>query len=467
MSGAARGFAHLVVLLRFPIVVAWIVGAAWLTLTLPTLEEAQTGSLGDLVPTSSPAVEAELRSKRLFGFPLVARSVLVERDPDGLSAGRQADVAQRALALNDGDYPGLTSIEGALPVTNALGAPPFSRERSTTALTYLFFRPDIGPVGRTGLTERLIERRVDQSAGTFVGATGLIPARAAQGELIRDTLPLITLLTVVLVAGAVGLHFRAVGPPLVTLLTVGVAYLVSVRLLAYVAERLGISVPREVEPVIVVLIFGVVTDYAIFLLSRFRSQLAEGHPRREAAITTTTELMPIIVAAGLAIVGASMALGVAELGFLRAFGPGMAVGVAVGVLAVLTLVPALLAIVGNLVFWPRGTGRGARGAGAGGSRSRGARRPPGYFSAVRVATRWPRLTVLVCALLLLGAASGVVGLRSNNAPIRGLPADSEPARAYRQATAGFAPGVVAPTVVVVEGRGITARRRELARLGAR
>lgn len=68
MSGPARAFAHLVVFLRFPIVLAWIVGAAWLTVNLPTLAEAQTGSLGDLVPTSSEAIEAELRSKRLFGL---------------------------------------------------------------------------------------------------------------------------------------------------------------------------------------------------------------------------------------------------------------------------------------------------------------------------------------------------------------------------------------------------------------
>lgn len=464
MTGPARAFAVAVVFLRFPIALAWIVGAAWLTINLPTLEEAQTGSLGDLVPANSEAIDAELRSKQLFGFPVVARSVLVERRPEGLSAGRQLEVAQRARALGRGDYPGLTSIEGALPLSNAFGTPPFSRERSTTALTYLFFRPEIGPVGRTGLTERLIERRVDQGEGTFVGATGLIPARAAQGELIRDALPLITLLTVVLVAGAVGIHFRAVGPPLVTLLTVGVAYLVSVRLMAYVAARAGVSVPQEVEPVIVALLFGVVTDYVIFLLSRFRSRLAEGEQRRDAAIGTTTELVPIILTAGLAIVGASLALGAAELGFLRAFGPGMAMAVAIGMLAALTLVPALLAIFGGLVFWPRGAGApdpGAHGAVGAGPASGPGRR----FSTVSIATRRPRATVLICTLLLLACASGVVGLRSGNAPIRGLPADSEPAQAYRQATAGFAPGVVAPTVVVVDGPGVTARRSELARLG--
>lgn len=465
MSGPARAFARLVVFLRFPIVLAWIVGAAWLTVNLPTLAEAQTGSLGDLVPTSSEAIEAELRSKRLFGFPVVARSVLVERRPDGLSARRQVEVAQRARALNDGDYPGLTSIEGALPITNAFGAPPFSRERSTTALTYLFFRPEIGPVGRTGLTERLIERRVEEDEGTFVGATGLIAARAAQGELIRDSLPLITLLTVVLVAGAVGVHFRTVGPPLVTLLTVGVAYLVSVRLLAYVAERVGVSVPREVEPVIVALLFGVVTDYVIFLLSRFRSRLTEGDPRREAAIGTTAELMPIILTAGLAIVGASLALSVAELGFLRAFGPGMAMAVAIGMLTALTLVPALFAILGSFVFWPRRTGGPGPGEGLDEAGARVASEPRRRLSAVSIATRRPRATALICTLLLLGGASGVIGLRSDNAPIRGLPADSEPAQAYRQATAGFAPGVVAPTVIVVEGAGIVVRRRELARLG--
>jgi hypothetical protein len=72
-----------------------------------------------------------------------------------------------------------------------------------------------------------------------VGVTGVLPARVAQYEAIQDALPLIEAATVVLISLIVGLHFRALGAPLINLTAVTVAYLVSIRSIAAVGERLG------------------------------------------------------------------------------------------------------------------------------------------------------------------------------------------------------------------------------------
>jgi len=72
--------------------------------------------------------------------------------------------------------------------------------------------------------------------------------------------------------------------------------------------------------VIVVLLFGVVTDYAIFFLSRVRRRISDGEDAQPAAVRGTAELLPVIVTAGLTVVGASAALVVAELGFSRRSG---------------------------------------------------------------------------------------------------------------------------------------------------
>ena len=61
-----------------------------------------------------------------------------------------------------------------------------------------------------------------------------------------------------------------------------IAYFVTVRVLGWSGERLGVTVPREVEPVLVVLLLGLVTDYAVFFLSGMRSALATGLPKRAA-----------------------------------------------------------------------------------------------------------------------------------------------------------------------------------------
>jgi RND superfamily putative drug exporter len=456
--------AWLVVRLRFAVIAFWIAAAVVLTMALPTIREAQVGSLGDLVPNDARAVDAEIRSSELFRFPLLSRTLVVQRDRDGLSSRELAAFARRAVELNRGEYPELKRVGGALPISNVLGKPPFSRERSTTAITYLFFLPEVSQPDAEILADRFVEQRIKPRYEGFVGVTGAIPARSAQAEEIEKALPLVELGTVLLVALVVGLYFRAIGAPLAALAAVAVSYLVSIRLIAYIGKQIGVSVPSEVEPVIVVLLFGVVTDYSIFFLSRIRRQMAEGEEPHLAAMRSSAELLPIIVTAGLTVVAASAALVVAKLGFLQAFGPGTAMAVLVGLLVAVTLVPALIAVAGKWLFWPRPPGPAAQ---SGGKQERAparARRRGRRSPALRVATKRPAATAAVVAVALAVAATGVLRLELGNPLIRGLPADSETREAYAQASRGFTPGILSPTVVIVERRGLVADRDRLAAL---
>ncbi|MDQ4130184.1 MAG: MMPL family transporter [Actinomycetota bacterium] len=462
-TGLAGLVARAMVALRWPILLFWLGAAVVLTTQLPTVQEAQVGALGDLVPTDADAVSAEIRSHQLFAFPLLSRTIVVQRDPSGLSSKEQLRVGARALAINRGEIPGLTGIGGALAITNALGAPPFSKERSTTALTYLFVPPGIGAVGRAGLARRFVERHVEPGFEGFVGVTGTIRARTQQAQIVAEHLPLVELATLVLVLLAVGLHFRALGAPLANLAAVAVSYLVSIRLIAYIGERSGVSVPSEVEPVMVVLLFGVVTDWSIFFLSRFRQRLAEGETPHEAAERGTAQLLPIIVTAGLTVAGGSAALVFAKLGFLQAFGPGLAMSVLIALAVSITLVPALLAIGGRALFWPMRPGPEVAPEDAGEDQAAEHERRSGRWRALRLASTRPLLTALVCCALLLAAATGLLRLNLGNPLIRGLPEDSETREAYAQASQGFAPGILSPTVVVVEGPGVVRRRAALAR----
>ena len=138
---------------------------------------------------------------------------------------------------------------------------------------------------------------------------------------------------------------------------------------------------------------------------------------------------------------------VAKSGFLRAFGPVLSLSVLTAVVVSVTLLPALLAIFGRGLFWP--------------ARPRRNRRRLVSRAAARV------LTVRVVALAL-GAAC-VVGLgalavhadrlRLEVAFVAALPPDSEPARAAEAAAAGFAPGVIAPTEVLLQGAGVADRQK--------
>jgi putative drug exporter of the RND superfamily len=261
---------------------------------------------------------------------------------------------------------------------------------------------------------------------------------------ITDSLPLFELGTVLLVALVVGLHFRAPGAPLVALLAVAVAYLTSIRLIAWIGQRLGVSVPSEVEPVIVVLLFGVVTDYAIFFLSRVRRRIAHGEDAHTAAVRGTAELLPIIVTAGLTVVGASAALVVARLGFFQAFGPGMAMAVLIGLAVAVTLIPALLAIGGRAVFWPRRPGVELSSADAAEETPTEREGRPARTRALAFATRRPALTAAATAAVLVVAASGLARLDLGNPLIRGLPEDADARRPTPQPARGLRPASCRP-----------------------
>jgi putative drug exporter of the RND superfamily len=443
----ARLFAKVTVGLRWLIVPAWIAAALGSVLYLPTLGTGEPLALGGLVPSDAEALRVGEREARLFQLPLTADTVVVQRNPDGLSASVQARALARALAASKNPQSS-TGIAFALPISNALGLFPGSRERGTTVLTYLFFGPQASLVNRVDNAE-LYASRIDRPDDALVGITGPAPARLKQYQEIDSHLELVELATVLLILVVVGLTFRAVGAPLLTLFVAAIAFMVSDGLIPWVGKQLEVSVPAEVEPLVVALTLGIVTDYAVFYLAGYRRRLMEGLGRVEAARAVTVRVTPIVATAGLIVVLGTASLLVGELEFFRAFGPALALTAAVSLVVSITLVPALLALVGWRVFWP-----GVREGQLGQAR-------PGEFSspvreaAARFVSSLPVALVLVvlCTSLLLLAATGISHARLAFRLISGLSSHTEERRAADAAGRGFAPGVLSPTILLVQGGG--------------
>ncbi|MGE5689980.1 MAG: MMPL family transporter [Pseudomonadota bacterium] len=444
MTGAtvARGVAWLIVRLRWPIAVAWIAAAVAAVVYLPSLEDSgDETSLAGLVPSDTESIATGIRSAQLFDVPVITHTAVVQRDPNGLSDAALKRVARRAERVSKHRDGELAAIEGALPIVNAEGVVPGSRESRTTAITYLFFDPGKTAIDdQDELAHRYAEKYVHVRGDALVGVTGAVPARLEEWRQIATALPWVTAATIAVIALILGVYFRSPVAPLVTLLAAGTAYLVSLRTVGVIGEKLGATIPRDAEPVLVVLLLGVVTDYAVFFLHGMRERLTGGEDRLAAAEHATAEYLPIVVTAGLIVAGGTLALVAGQLDFFRAFGPGMALTVLISLGVAITLVPAVMAILGGRAFWP--------------SRVRELEPPPERPGRVaRFATR--RVVALVIALLALaGLAFGARGLGETAlgiSQIRGLPQGSEPKRAADAAARGFAPGILSPTVLLVEG----------------
>ena len=448
--------------LRFLVLLGWIAAVVWVLVSLPALEGSSSGSLRELLPANTPAVRAEQISIERFSFPLLSRTIVVVRNPRGLPARRQASLVRLASQLSYHQLPAYSQIKGALPLSDRVGGPSFARRPGTTMLMYLFFPPSVSTSVSTQVAQRLVTREIGHRPGEYEGVTGEVPATVAEQSLINSRLVWVGLATILLVALAVGVRFRAVPAALLTAVAVVAAYLVADRVVARLARVGGVTVPAQAQPVLIVLVFGVTTDYAVFFLSRFRALLRDGVPRQSASVQVVREITPIVFTAGITVAAAAAALLAATLAFVRGFGPALAIAALVGMLAAITLVPAALAVAGEWMFWPGVTAPSDATAAARGPR-RG-RRWRGRLAAARLAGRHPVIAVMLSLAIIVAAWSGLRHMAISNDLIRDLPGGSEVHRAYDVASKGLAPGALAPVLVVVTGNGVGGQATALARL---
>ena len=307
---------------------------------------------------------------------------------------------------------------------------------STTIVTYLFLAPDLNLDARSRAARAYVATLPPPSAGTTRGISGAGPARLAQWDEIDKALPWMEAATILTILVIVALYFRSVGAPLVTLATAGLGYVVAIRALAWMGERTGNGVPNEIEPVLVVLLLGLVTDYTVFFMAETRRRLRHGATRTEAARWATARVAPLVFAAGTLVIAGALSLLAGKLHFFRVFGPGLAVAALVVTLVCLTLVPALMGAVGPWLFGSRVRKAQAAGPDPVDPPSRARR----FVARLPTAKPVAALVVVACVGLLVAAALGARTISLSVSFIPSLPPGSEPRKMADEAAQGFAPG---------------------------
>jgi RND superfamily putative drug exporter len=152
------------------------------------------------------------------------------------------------------------------------------------------------------------------------------------------------------------LVYRAPPLALLPLLVVGTAYLIAIGVTYLLIDAGAITVNTEGTFLLLVLIFGAGTDYSLLLIHRYREELGDRGEPLAALRTALVESVRPIAASAATVIAAMLVLLLAELESTHWLGPVLAIGIAVMLAAALTLLPALLAILGTRAFWPtRGT----------------------------------------------------------------------------------------------------------------
>ncbi|WHY79612.1 MMPL family transporter [Neobacillus sp. WH10] len=147
------------------------------------------------------------------------------------------------------------------------------------------------------------------------------------------------------------LVFRSAVAPIIPLVTVGFSYLTAQSIVGLLVDHVNFPLSTFTQIFLVAVLFGIGTDYCILLLSRFKEELSRDGDVTEAIITTYRTAGKTVIYSGIAVL-----IGFASIGFstfqLYKSASAVAVGVAILLLALFTVVPFFMALLGKKLFWP-------------------------------------------------------------------------------------------------------------------
>jgi putative drug exporter of the RND superfamily len=334
----------------------WVVLGVWVVLFLALfpvgsqLSDETEDDTTSFLPESAESTEVVHRLDDDFASGETTQGLIVYERDGGLTEADKRTIAQQAEeleALPDEELP-LTQPP-TVPFTK--GAPDtLVSDDGELAYTVLIVPTDFEKAADWGKNVREITDETPDGLTAIL--TGDLGFAVDSEEVFADLDTTLLLATVLLVLVLLGVIYRAVLVALTPLIVVFFAYAVATALV-YAYAKSGATVSSNGTTILIVLMFGVGTDYCLLLVSRYREELRRLEDKHDAAARAVQRTGPTILASGLTVSLAMLTLVLADARLTSTLGPVAAIGVACGMVAGLTLLPALLTIFGRTGFWPR------------------------------------------------------------------------------------------------------------------
>lgn len=318
----------------------WIALLVGLAPFASRFESVQRNEPSSFLPEGAESV-AVLEASKRFPSGEVIPAVVVFRDDAGLGARGREAVTEAREAI------GASSIEGV----KELPPPTFSEDGKAAILVVpieaqgdeevlIGAVEDVREITGAAATDGL-EVRVTGPAGFSADATKVF--EGVNTTLLYATATLVLVLLIII--------YRSPIFWLLPLLSVLFAEFV-VRGLGYLMADAGLVINGQTGGILLVLVFGAGTDYALLLTARYREELRRVEDKHEAMRIAVRQGGPAILASAGTVVAALLCLTLADVNSISGLGPVGAMGVAVAALAMLTVLPALLLVGGRRAFWP-------------------------------------------------------------------------------------------------------------------
>jgi len=426
---------------RFVVHNPWKVIAGWVLATIaivafaPSLADVTNSDQANFLPSDYESVQAGEFAEQAFGRDTAASATIVVKRQDSqvLSGADQTAIGDLGKAL---DGAGIERVKAALTGEQFLSP----NKKVQLVNVGLEGTPD-----DPKLLDAITKIR-DTSSGQLDGSgleyavTGDVAMFADNADAFDTAFLIVGAATIVLIIGLLLLIYRSPVAAFLPVITVGLVSTIAPGLVAWLAQAFNFQVDQSVQIIMTIVLYGVGTDYIVFLLFRFRERLRAGDDPKTALATAVARVGEVIASAAAAIVIAFSALLLAVFGGFRSFGPGLSIAVVLMALAAVTLVPAVVSLVGTKVFWP----------------SKSWQRTPKGSTFQRLGQftgRRPGVVAVASGGVMVALALGMLGFNTDYDQSGQLPGDTESARGLDYMATGFPPGALSPTPVYVRADG--------------
>ncbi|WP_020619944.1 MMPL family transporter [Paenibacillus daejeonensis] len=333
---------------KWLILALWIAASVGLMFTAPNMEQLVREKGQITVPDGYSSTEAAKLAAELGGSEGGGElsSVLVFHNEAGLTPEDHAEI-ERAIdhLQSEGSAVGVTSVMTHLETPEL--ADQMVAEDGKTILALI--GSDLGDRSYVELREDLDGLLSDVQVEHYYTGNWLIGEDVVQSS--QEGLRKTEIITLFFILAILFLVFRSAVAPLIPLVTVGLSYLLSQSVVAYLVEYADFPLSNFTQIFMVAVMFGIGTDYCILLISRFKEELAHSGDKTEAVLNTYKHAGRTVFFAGLAVLVGFSAIGFSEFTLYRS-AVAVAVGIAVLLIALVTIVPFFMATMGKTIFWP-------------------------------------------------------------------------------------------------------------------
>lgn len=427
-----KRFGEFIVARRWWVLAGWLVATILIVAFSPSLSSVESTDQSSFLPKNYESIKAMDVAKQVSPQSQDASDIIVfKRSTGGALTTTDMHRVQSVVAELNAQH--LSHV--AMVVTTPQQVSP-DRQMQIASVLYNGTGNDTSIINAVGNVRSAVH---SLTSGTDLSAnvTGQVAIGFDSRDASERALKIVSIGTLLLVLVLPAFIFRSPLAGILPIVAVGIVDMVASALIADAATWFHFKVNQQLSVIFTVVLFGIGTDYILFLLFRYRERLRTGEHGRAAVTFALGRAGEAILSAALVVLTSFTALFFAKFGIFSSMAPGLVICVAVMMLAALTLVPALVAITGTRIFWPSKAWRSE------------SLKPTASKRIGSAVARRPAIVALCVTVLLTTLSAFAFGYKADFSSFSKPPQGTESARGYSDLLTAFPAGVTEPAQIYI------------------